>query len=206
VATGQVDDAIRTMTDHTFAVAEGANLNVVDHWTDAHILRAQTEIRAKRYQEALADLEAAATIPPNLPVGFGFGGVNTRHAELAYWTGVAQEGSGETQKAAESWERALAQREPGASAQTYYQGLAFLKLGQTDRAQALFRDLVHSAPPAGAGEGRAARANAHYLAGLGYLGLGDPAQARAELRQAVQISPDLLGARAALASLPEPGR
>ena len=223
VATGQVDDAIRTMTSHTFAVAEGANLNVVEQWTEAHIQRAQTEIRTKRYQEALADLEAAATIPANLPVGF-FGGVNARDTELAYWTGVAYEGSGDTRKAAESWQRAVAPPEPGtgrrgnqfgriaagSTAQAYYQGLAFQKLGQPEKAQALFQGLVQSArnelqqpaPPTGGRVGRARSANAHYLAGLGYLGLKDQVQAKAELIQAVQVSPDLVGARTALASLP----
>jgi Tfp pilus assembly protein PilF len=44
-------------------------------------------------------------------------------------------------------------------------------------------------------------ANAHYLIGLGYLGLGDTAKAKAELAQAAGISPDLLGARTALAAL-----
>jgi len=44
-------------------------------------------------------------------------------------------------------------------------------------------------------------ANAHYLIGLGYLGLGDAAKAKAELAQAVETSPDLLGARSALAAL-----
>jgi len=48
-AIGQVDEAIRTMASHTFAVAEGANLNVVDHWAEAHILRAQTEIQARTF-------------------------------------------------------------------------------------------------------------------------------------------------------------
>jgi len=228
VATGKVDDAIRTMSTHTFAVAEGANLNVVEHWADAHILRAQTEIRAKRYKEALADLASAATIPTNLPVG-SLGGANARDTEIAYWTGVAYEGAGDTQKAAESWKRAVAPPEPaagrrgnpmgraaaGGSAQAYYQGLAYQKLGQTEKAQALFQGLVQSgknelqqpAPPAGGRGGRAVSprlrtANAHYLAGLGYLGLQDRAQAKAELSQAVQISPDLLGARTALASLP----
>ncbi len=224
VATGHVDEAIGTMTTHTFAVAEGANLNVVDHWTDAHILRAQTEIRAKRYKEALADLEAAATIPANLPVG-SLGGANARHTELAYWTGVACEGSGDPRKAAESWERAVAPPQPGAqrranqlgreasggSAQAYYQGLAFQKLGQPEKARALFEGLVQSgqkqlqqpAPQAGrTGSPRTRTANAHYLAGLGYLGLKNQVRARAELSQAVQISPDLVGARTALASLP----
>ena len=231
VATGQLDEAIRTMSSRTFAVAEGANLNVVDHWTDAHILRAQGEIRTKRFPEALADLEAAATVPANLPMGFGLGGPNARDAELAYWSGVAYEAWGDTEKATASWKRAVTPAEPvaprrpnqlgrtpaGGSAQGYYQGLAFLKLGQPEKAQALFRGLVESgqnelkepAPAAGRGDRagravspRARSANAHYLAGLGYLGLKDNAQAKAELIQAVQISPDLVGARTALASLP----
>ena len=220
VATGQVDDAIRTMTTHTFAVAEGANLNVVDHWTEAHILRAQTEIRAHHYKEALADLQAAATTPANLPVGF-LGGANARDTEIAYWTGVAHEGAGDTRKAADSWQRAVAPPErmvAGGSAQAYYQGLAFQKLGQPEKAKGLFQGLVQSgqnelkqpAPPIGgragrggrAGSPRARTAHAHYIAGLGYLGLQDQAQAKAELSQAVQISPDLVGARTALASLP----
>jgi hypothetical protein len=37
--------------------------------------------------------------------------------------------------------------------------------------------------------------------GLGYLGLGDAAKAKAELSQAVETSPDLLGARTALRAL-----
>jgi tetratricopeptide (TPR) repeat protein len=232
VASGQLDAAIQTMTTRTFAVAEGANLNVADHWTDAHILRAQREIEAKRYKEALADLETAATIPVNLPASSGFGGANARSAELAYWTGVAYEGSGDARKAADCWKRAVAPPQPGtdrranqigrgttgAGAQTYYQALALQKLGQPEKAQALFQGLVQSgqnllqrpAPAAGGRGGRTGReitpraraANAHYLAGLGYLGLKDQPQAKAELSQAVQMSPDLLGARTALASLP----
>ncbi len=213
VATGQIDDAIRTMTGHTFAVAEGANLNVAEHWTEAHILRAQARIRGGRYKEALADLEAATIIPANLPLGSGFGGGNARGPEMAYWTGVAYEGSGDGQKAAECWTRAAA---PGAGggAQAYYQGLALQKLGQAEKAQALFQGLVQagqqSTVPAGGRGGRGGRAlsprarsaNAHYLAGLGYLGLKDQAKAKAELSQAVQISPDLVGARTALAWVP----
>ena len=39
------------------------------------------------------------------------------------------------------------------------------------------------------------------MIGLGYLGLGDTARAKGELAQAVEPSPDLLGARTALATL-----
>ena len=230
VATGAYDEAIRMMTGRPFAVAEGANLNVSEHWTDAHILRAQKNIETKRYKEALADLQAALTIPSNLPLGAAGPGAGSRNAEVAYWTGVAYEGLGDHQKAVESWHRAEAPAQPGGrrggqmggnpaagSAQPYYRALALQKLGQADQAKTIFAGLVESGKaalqlPAAAGGGRGGRggraqsprarvANAHYLTGLGYLGLHDREQAKSELSQAVETSPDLVGARVALAAM-----
>jgi Tfp pilus assembly protein PilF len=90
-------------------------------------------------------------------------------------------------------------------------------LGQPEKAQEVFRGLVrlgqnelqqpaaaretNRGGPAGVGSSRMLTANAHYLEGLGDLGLKDRTAARSELQQAVQISPDLLGARTALASI-----
>jgi len=84
-----------------------------------------------------------------------------------------------------------------------------------DRYEKMFQSLVNSgqralkqpAPAEGGrggrgGAGQSARlwsANARYLIGLGCLGLGDTA--KAEPAQAVEICPDLLGARTALAAL-----
>lgn len=220
IATGDLDDAIHTMTTHTFAVAEGANLNVAEHWTDAYILRAQAEIHAKHYTQALADLQTAATIPENLPIAVGYGtsAGNPRYAELDYWTGIAYAASGDKAKAAECWQLAVAP--PPAStaraasmagnvqenytAQAFYQGLAFQQLGQPEKAQLLFRTLLQTGQDAlqqSPTANRTFSANAHYLEGLGDLGLKDSTAARAQLQQAVQISPDLLGARTALATL-----
>ena len=105
----------------------------------------------------------------------------------------------------------------GTGAQSYYEALCLQKLGQPDKAKALFQSLVDSgqralqqpAPAEGGrggmgGRGQSPRlrsANAHYLIGLGYLGLGDAVKAKAELAQATEISPDLLGARTALAAM-----
>jgi tetratricopeptide (TPR) repeat protein len=228
VAAGKYDDAIRMMTGRRFAVAEGTNLNVSDQWTDAHVLRGQQNIAARRYQEALVDLQTAVTTPPNLPAP-GPGGGGARNAEVAYLRGLAYEGLGDSGKAAESWNAATAPAQPGggpggamagggpATSQSYYQALCLQKLGQADKAKAAFQSLVEAGrraleQPAPAetgrggrgGAGRSARfrsAHAHYLIGLGYLGLGDAANAKAELTQAVGISPDLLGARTVLAAL-----
>jgi tetratricopeptide (TPR) repeat protein len=231
VAAGKYDDAIKMMTGRKFAVAEGANLNVNDSWTNAHILRGQQNIAAKRYQEALVDLQTAVTVPDNLP-SRGFSGGDARNAEVAYLTGLAYEGLGDRAKATVSWNRATAHAQSGGGrsggmgsgdpgttggSQSYYQALCLQKLGQADKAKAIFQSLVDSGQlalnrPAPAETGRGGRggagqsprlrsANAHYAIGLGYLGLGDTAKAKAELAQAVEISPDLLGARTALAAL-----
>ena len=53
----------------------------------------------------------------------------------------------------------------------------------------------------GAGSERAREANAHYVAALGRLGLGERAQARTEMERALELMPDLADARADLASL-----
>jgi tetratricopeptide (TPR) repeat protein len=178
-------------------------------------------------------LQAAVTVPDNLPArGFGEGG---RNAEVDYLTGLAYEGLGDQAKATESWNKAMAPAPSGmgrrggagggfpvaagGGAQSYYQALCLQKLGQADKAKAMFQALVDSgqraltqpAPAEGGRGGRGGRggaqsprlraANAHYSVGLGYLGLGDTAKAKTELSQAVETSPDLLGARTALAGL-----
>ncbi|HEY2018217.1 MAG TPA: DUF5107 domain-containing protein, partial [Bryobacteraceae bacterium] len=186
IGLGQYDAAIRMMTGRPFAQAEGANLNVAEHWTEAHILRAQQQITAKRYKEALADLQAAADVPSNMPASFT--GPGPRSGEIEYWSAVAFDALGEKDKAADSWKKAAAQptgggrrgggmpgAAPGSGSQAYYQALALRKLGQEEAARALLQGLVDSAQRAPqwaeggrggrAGRGQSSRArtaNAHY--------------------------------------------
>jgi tetratricopeptide (TPR) repeat protein len=228
VAMGKYDEAIRIMSARWFAVAEGANLNVADQWVNAHLLRGRKFLEAGRYKEAVADFEASAKVPSNIPTeSMTTGG---RSAELAYWSGIAFEGMGDRQKALESWNKgaapddATATRRPGAAAglatsgsRSYYQARCLQKLGQEQKARGVFEGLVKSgqqclqesppgtAPAAGSarrqGSPRARLAAAHYLIGLGQLGLNDREKAKAELAAALEASPDLLDARTALASL-----
>jgi len=254
VAGGKYDDAIQMMTGRLFAVAEGANINVADHWTEAHLFRAEKDVAAHRYAEALTDLQAAGAIPPNMPLrAAGGGGATTyRSAENAYWTGVTREAMGDHPSAVASWNLAAAAGRGagggggrgagggggfgggfgggrrggfgGGQDMPYFQALALQKLGRNDQARTIFTSLVESgknalqqqtaAPAARGGRGfgggrvqspRVRQANAHYLIGLGCLGLGDLAQARAELDQAVETCPDLIGPGNALASIQEAG-
>jgi tetratricopeptide (TPR) repeat protein len=197
------------MTGRRFAVAEGENLNVDEHWTVAHLLRGRRNLEARRYNDALADFQAATAIPDNLPLG-NAGAAGLHNAEAAYLLGAAYEASGDRTKAQESWQRAAA---PAKSvglerqADSYYRGLAMQKLGKPE-SKAVFEALVKSGEQALAAplrssdlSPRACRALAHYLIALGDLGLGDTAGANTELAQAVRTDPSLAQAKVTLASI-----
>ncbi len=89
--------------------------------------------------------------------------------------------------------------------QGYYQALALKKIGESDRADPVFKKLVGGASasaiapspatPAPAGE----EARVHYLAGLGHEGLGETQEARTEFEAALRLTPDFLGAELDLA-------
>lgn len=222
VVNGRYDDAIRLLTGRTFAVWEGGNLDVADQWVDAHVLRGRWHLEAKRWEQALGDFKAAAAPPDNLPSERLTGGA--RNAELSYWQGLALAGLGRSADANASWERAAsAGVRPGPrrgfgggglspmAAQRYYQALAMEKLGQGEKAAAVYKELVAQAEQAlstgaaldpGASfeaqqQVRNRMATAHYIAGLGHLGQKSIDQAKQSFRKSLEWSPDHLGARTA---------
>jgi tetratricopeptide (TPR) repeat protein len=124
------------------------------------------------------------------------GNVSGRRGEISYWIGTAYQAMGDSAMA------------------RYYQALAMEKLGQEDRAKAIFAELIvtgtrslSSAPsinppgqPVATPAQRAQVADAHYLIGLGQLGLKNPDRARQELSLALEASPDHYAAMQALSN------
>ena len=194
VVVGKFDDAIRLMTDRHFAVWEGANLNVAEDWTNAHLLRARQQLAAGHNREALVDLQAAIRIPDNLPAG-GRGAAD-RSAEAAYFSGVAQEALGDHEAAKHSWAAATdrAQRGVANAATVYYRALALRKLGDDAGALAVLRDLG-AAAASDLQDHPDRAAQAHYAAGLASLGLGESDAAKHEFAQVLALSPAHVGAR-----------
>jgi tetratricopeptide (TPR) repeat protein len=83
----------------------------------------------------------------------------------------------------------------------YYQALALDKLGQADRAKAIFTQLIDAGNQALTSAPAAQRtqvADAHYIEGLGQLGLHNKDQARQEFSLALKASPDHYAATTAL--------
>jgi tetratricopeptide (TPR) repeat protein len=221
---GKYDEALELMRGRRFNVWEGgARFNVHDCWTDAHLLRGHARMKAGRLKEALADYQAALEFPENLQVArFRRGG---RAPEGSYWVGVAYDALGESAKAREAWKEAAVELPrvgeddvlptTDRTVLLYYQAMALAKLGQTEQAAGLFGRLVKSGQSALAqgqkidffakfGEQQTQRARiaqAHYIAGLGHLGLNQKAQAREAFSKALETGPDHLGAKGALGGM-----
>lgn len=221
VLSGKYDDAIAILRQRHFHLWEGgARFNVQDTWTDAFVLRGQQKMKAKDYAGALADFETALQYPENIEVTRAYRG--SRAPETFYNAGLALAAMGKPDDARKAWRQATAELvgtedNPRVSvdygaALVYYQALALQKLGESARAKVLFQSLVDAAARAmqrspGSeffakfGEQRSPRlraAQAHYVAGLGQLGLGDTAKAKAEFQKAVELNGYLLDARTRL--------
>ena len=217
---GKADEAIALLQGRTFSVWEGGTrYNTGEAWTNAHLVRGLQRFATKQFADALADLDAALTYPANLRATDAFANP-ARQAEVACWRGCAQEALGHREQARQLWTEIAAAPPPGTGlrgglnplltrgVQHYYQALARQKLGSADGVEAVFRELVASGaagetpdPPIPTDLRLAPRlrtATAHYLAGLGYAGLGEKENARTEFAAALAAAPDHLGAKLAL--------
>jgi tetratricopeptide (TPR) repeat protein len=217
------DEAIGLMTGRRFDVWEGASISVAEHWIDAHLLRGHLHRAQGRLAQALTDYEKALQVPDNLPSERR--GTGSRFAEVIYWVGIAHDAMGNAAQAAQAWRDSVGSlpeptRGGGTTlsdriVQRYYQARALEHLDQRTEASVIYRDLVMAAHRAlrdggridyfasfGTQQSQRSRlALAHYVAGLGHLGLGEGTEARQQFEQTIEFSPDHLGVRTHLAAL-----
>jgi tetratricopeptide (TPR) repeat protein len=215
---GKPDEAIALLEGRTFSLWEGGTrFNTGEAWADANLVRGLQRFNAKQFSDALADFESALKPPANLRAEQPGG---SHQAELAYWIGCANEALGNQELAQQSWLAATVTNAPEnrrgnllvAHAARYFQALAFQKLGQSEKAEPIFHELVDAGTAAlnSAGDDTPSTspqpanlrtANAHYLAGLGYAGLGENEKARAEFAAALTAAPDHIASKLALERL-----
>jgi tetratricopeptide (TPR) repeat protein len=203
----QYDRALELLASRHFHTWEGGG-RIHNVYVDAHLLRGQKSLKDKRYQEALKDFEAALEYPENLEVGRPKR--DRRTCQTHFFIGTAYEALGDTQKAGEYFKKS-ASIEVGRSEYSYYKGLALKKLGQEEEAERIFDELIGSAKPGSAvtffakfGERQAHNirtANTHYMLGLGYLGKGIQAKAKAQFEEALKLNINHLWARVHLSEL-----
>jgi tetratricopeptide (TPR) repeat protein len=233
---GKPDKAIELLRSRFFRAWEGGgSFSLGDSWVNANLERGHQEMAAKRYSSALDDYKAALDLPVSLQEAAG--NINPRKAEVSYWIGNAYTAMGDSENARRCWTEAanpsaanstgsgaarnrgnVGGLDPGVrveQAAPFYQALALEKLGQTDRARTIFKQLIATGaktldgkPAKGASTAPSSPAapdtqiaDAHYLVGLGQLGLNNPDQARREFSFALEASPDYFAAERALSDL-----
>jgi tetratricopeptide (TPR) repeat protein len=226
ILAGKPEAAIKLLESRFFRAWEGGgSFSLGDSWINANLALGRRQMDAKQYSQALADYQAALQIPVNLAEAAG--NVTVRKAEILYWIGTAYQAMGDSDKARQSWTEAAtplnADRDNGGSrysghfnngtmgglaagvrveqAAPYYQALALDKLGQSDRARAIFTQLIDAGSQALTSAPAVQRtqvADAHYIEGLGQLGLHNQDQARQEFSLALKASPDHYAATTAL--------
>ena len=204
---GQADRALELLRGRHFRNWEGSS-QIHGVYVDACLARGQQLLAEKKEHEALREFEAALEYPVNLEVGKARR--SPRTAQIQFLVGTAHEALGDATSAKAAFEKAATGKDRGASESGYFHALALQKLGRTDEAKPIFESLVKAGEDqltkgeaadyfAKFGDKQSERvrqANAHYLIGLGQLGLRDKAKAEAEFKKALQENPSHLGATA----------
>jgi len=211
VQLGHYDKTIEIAKSFHFRRWEGG-ANVHAAYVDANLLRGLELFKAKDYAKALPFMEEAATFPVNMEAAEDFAGGRT--CEVYYRIGTVHEAMGNTAKAKEYYEKAVAERQyyDDLDVSHYYRGLALAKLGQAAEARKLFDRLITQEEIdlrnietstglsffAKFGERdtpEVRKARAHYLIGLGRAGRGEIAAARAEFEKAARLNVNHVWAR-----------
>lgn len=212
VNAGEYDRAIELLSDRQFNLWEGgARFGVSESWTDAHLLRGHKRRLAGDHSGALADYRLALEFPEGLQAaGTRRGG---RFPEVSFWIGTVYEAMGDAARARQAWKESAAGGSRSEGPMSYYRARSLDKLGERDKAAAIFHSLIESGEAAlKAGETvdyfakfgerqshNDQMAQAHYLAALGNLGLNRPVEAKRHLERALALKPDHLGAKVAQA-------
>lgn len=145
---GQYEYAQQLISTRLFHPWEGGEGKVILQFLLCHIELAKAALLEGKYQNALDLLYSTDTYPWNLGEGKLFG---TQDNDIFYLKGCAYQGLGQAQKAFDKYTTAtVGISEPSQAIfyndqqpdKIFYQGLAWKKLGNHERAQQLFEKLI----------------------------------------------------------------
>lgn len=131
---GQENDALNTLQSYHFRKVEGVG-NIHNVWVDAWLLTGKQQLAKGKSREALKRFERSLEYPQNLDIGR-----NSREGQSHYFIGLALEKSGKKKLARTHYEEAVSKRFN--TDELYYQGKAFQRLGETEKATEVFQGML----------------------------------------------------------------
>src|SRR6266566_5557319 len=217
----QYEKALALLAGRTFHPWEGGEGKVTGQYVFTHIELGKRYLSAQQCQEAVEVLQKALIYPQNLGEGKLTG---AQENNIHYYLGCAYACLGLTEKATDYFQAASFGLEEPASVMFYndqppdmifFQGLAWLKLGDANKARSRFNKLIDygeqhlfdkvkidyfavSLPDFLVFEDDLQKRNevhCHYMMGLGLLGLQEFEQARAQFSHVLQLDVNHQGAR-----------
>jgi tetratricopeptide (TPR) repeat protein len=215
------EEALDLIQKRQFHPWEGGEGKASGQYVYSLVQLAKQHIKNMEYQRAIDLLNLAQRYPHNLGEGKLFG---AQENDIFYWLGCAYEGLNEPTKAKNYFEQAtIGLDEPSAAMfyndqqpdKIFYQGLAWRKLGENEKAGNIFNKLVQygnrhlndevkvdyfavSLPNLLIFEDDLnVRNQAHclFIQGLGYLGTGKVDEANSAFANVLELDPEHLGAK-----------
>ncbi len=216
----QFEKARMLLAQHLFHPWEGGEGKITGQYALAHVELGKQYLNAQREQDALALFEQAISYPENLGEGKLAG---AQENNIHYYIGCAYAQLGLLEKASEHFHTASHGPEEPTNALYYndqppdmifYQGLAWLKLGNVMEAHRRFTALINygeqhlndnvqidyfavSLPDFLVFEDDLNKRNnihCHYMMGLGNLGFQEMEKAKAQFTEVLQLDPNHQGA------------
>ncbi|GAA4795626.1 DUF5107 domain-containing protein [Olivibacter ginsenosidimutans] len=145
---GEHEKAYQLIMDRKFHPWEGGEGKVSGQYIYSLIALAKQDLAIQQFQSAIDKLERAQVYPHNLGEGKLFG---AQENDIFYWLGCAYRGLHDEQQATVYFEKATqGLAEPSVAMfyndqqpdQIFYQGLAWLALGKTEKANHIFQKLI----------------------------------------------------------------
>lgn len=210
---GEYQKAYDLINARKFHPWEGGEGKVTGQYLLCRVELAKQALAEQRYEEAVRLLKGTEKYPDNL----GEGKLSmAEENDIHYWLGCAYEGLGDAQRAKTYFEKATeGSAEPAIAFfyndqqpdKIFYQGLAWRKLGEEDKARARFNRLINhgeqhlfdnvkidyfavSLPDLLIWDDDMNvrnRIHCHLVMGMGYLGKGDKAKARTFFEEVLRL-------------------
>ncbi len=139
---GEYDKAIQLLNSHHFRTWEGSR-EIYWHYVDAHVLKAKHLMKGGDYKKALQELQTAMVYPENLEVGKPLD--DERNAMVYFIMAQDYDKMGKKKDANRYYKLCINSKNSHAWPDLkYYQGMANKKLGNSEKANQLFDELIQA--------------------------------------------------------------